>query len=198
MPIPSFRRKQLGKSDSPPRDTRTRIQRAARFFARLDGATLECPHCGIVYRFSPSKACSSFWEPRMSRFTCTRKDGCGKVYVLGLLAWPLMQVAKVATETPQDQVPTPRQALQLRRELAGGYWLEEADRQKEARPETTNLTPDEGRPQPDEEEQDYLDGISPEDPANAEVPCPCGRTWGRRGTLCRHCRQPHGGGGIEP
>ena len=144
------------------RDTRTRIQKAARFFARLESFALECPNCGRVYYIRPDRR-SPAWEPRLARFTCASKYGCDKVYVLGILAWPLQQTAKVATQTPRDQVPTPRQALELRRQHAGGWWLSDEDRQKWDRPEVTNLTPDEGRPRQTEEDEDFLDGLTEEE-----------------------------------
>lgn len=140
----------------PPRDTRQRIQRASRFFARLEGFALECPACGKVYHVTPWRT-SPYWEPRLARFSCRGKEGCQRKYVLGMVAWPMASVAKVATQTPKDQVPTPRQALQLRREQAGGHWLEDADAIRYERPETTNLTPEEGRPPQDEDELEDLE-----------------------------------------
>lgn len=122
-------------------DTRQRLQKAVRHFARLHAFDLECPHCGAIYqirRGSQSER-SSNWDPWTARFTCTNK-GCGRKYVLGILTWPIGQGGVgAARAVPEDQVPSPRQLAQLRKE-GGGWWMADADAQKYARPKETNLT----------------------------------------------------------
>lgn len=121
-------------------DTRQRIQRSTRFFARPLSFDLECPRCGRVYQIRMRES-SDNWDPTTSRFRCTEPN-CLKVYVIGLLAWPISSaVRKKDLATPEDQVPGPRELAQLRRE-GGGYWLADEAAQKHGRPHTTNLTTD--------------------------------------------------------
>lgn len=146
-------------------DTRTRITKAQRFFARLASFDLECPHCGDVYqiRYGQAKKLSGKgryratrhpnWDPWTARFTCTNKD-CGRSYVLGILAWPVKSGAHhVASAPPADQVPNARQLAQMRKE-GGGWWMEEGEGQRYARPHETNLTTEEDRSEHDEDEDD--------------------------------------------
>lgn len=132
-------------------DTRQRIQRATKFFARMESFALECPHCGRVYSFKMGVKDRS-WDPRTARFTCNGRGGCSKIYVLGILAWPVANVPKVASQTPEDQVPSPRQLSQLRRE-GQGYWLEDDAAIKARRPDT-NLTTEQDRPERDDEDEE--------------------------------------------
>ena len=132
-------------------DTRQRIQKSTRFFARPESFALECPHCGEVYiirRGQPSPA----WEMSTARFTCSSKDGCGKRYVIGLLAWPIGPAPKVASGTPRDQVPSPRQIGMMRKE-GGGWWLPEKDRITEKIPDETNLTLEGERPEREDDDE---------------------------------------------
>lgn len=138
-------------------DTRQRIERATRFFARLISFDLECPHCGDIYsvrgglsrKKKGSREFDSSWDPTTGRFRCTNKE-CGKTYVLGILAWPIVPAPHVASATPEDQVPSPRQLAQMRKE-GGGWWLEEGEGQRYKRPHTTNLTTEEDRPEEEDE-----------------------------------------------
>ena len=131
-------------------DTRQRIAKAQRFFARLESFSLECPACGDVYTIRQgvtrkgTTGRSEVWDSTTGRFTCTNKD-CGRHYVLGILAWPIIAAPRVATATPEDQVPGPRQLAQLRKE-GGGWWLPDEDGQRYPRPKETNLTTEENRP----------------------------------------------------
>jgi hypothetical protein len=134
-------------------DTRQRLQRATRFFARIERVTLECPRCGYVYTIS-SRQPSANWDPNTARFTCTNRatgNTCGKTYILGILAWPIIPTPGVASQPPRDQVPNERQLAQMRRE-GGGWWLADEAGQREKRPETTNLTTEEERPNAEDDE----------------------------------------------
>lgn len=136
-------------------DTRRRIQKAVRFFARLASFDMECPHCGDVYQIRLGTARSGGkrdpnWDPQTGRFTCTNKH-CGRVYILGILAWPIIKSPRVASQPPADQVPHPRQLAQMRKE-GGGWWLDDTDGQRWARPLETNLTLEEERPHDDNED----------------------------------------------
>lgn len=134
-------------------DTRQRIEKATRFFARLVSFDLECPHCGDVYsvrggtarkKGTGSRDYDANWDPMTGRFKCTNKL-CGRVYLLGMLAWPIIRAPHVASATPEDQVPSPRQLAQMRRE-GGGWWLQDGEGQRYKRPHETNLTTEEERP----------------------------------------------------
>lgn len=133
-------------------DTRQRIQRSTRFFAYLESFSLECPHCGLVYQVRKGRD-SPEWQPRTGRFTCNGRGGCNKVYILGILAWPVVAAPHVASQPPEDQVPHPRQLAQLRRE-GGGWWLADVEAHSYPRPAETNLTTEENRPPLDEDEED--------------------------------------------
>jgi len=134
-------------------DTRERLAHATRFFARIERATLECPRCGYVYQIS-SRVPSATWDPMTARFTCTNRtsgSSCGKTYILGVVAWPIIPAPKVASATPRDQVPNERQLVQLRKE-GGGWWLADEARISTARPDDTNLTTEDERPEDADEE----------------------------------------------
>lgn len=136
-------------------DTRRRLERAVRFFGRLASFDLECPHCGDVYQVRLGGARRSGqkdpnWDPQTARFRCTNKD-CGRVYVLGIVAWPIIKAPRVASMPPEDQVPSPRQLAQMRRE-GGGWWMDDAEGQRYARPHETNLTLEEERPRDDDDD----------------------------------------------
>ena len=137
-------------------DTRQRLQRATRFFARLESFDLECPHCGKVYQVRvrglhrPSQR--QHWDPSTARFRCTAKGGCQRRYVLGMVAWPIGTGPGAATATPEDQVPWPRQLAQIRRE-GGGWWLADEAAITNRRPHETNLTTEEERPEPEDDEE---------------------------------------------
>lgn len=131
-------------------DLRHALTLATRFFARLKTFDLECPHCGTVYQITTQKRDTN-WDPMTARFHCTLKS-CARHYVLGILAWPISGGgAGIATTTPEDQVPGPRELAQLRRE-GGGWWMPEEVAQRFKRPHTTNLTTEEDRPDDDEED----------------------------------------------
>jgi hypothetical protein len=132
-------------------DTRQRLQPAQRFFARLQSFDLECPKCGTVYQVRMPRGGHKTvnYDPWTARFRCTAKN-CNGMYVLGILAWPIVATTRVASQPPEDQVPSPRQLGQMRKE-GGGWWMPESEGQRYKRPRTTNLTTEEDRPDDDEE-----------------------------------------------
>ncbi len=134
-------------------DTRQRLQRATRFFARLGSFDLECPHCGTVYKIrvkgdTPDRPQN--WDPKTARFKCTVPT-CTRTYVLGIVAWPIVAAPRVASQTPEDQVPHPRELAQLRKE-GGGWWLADEAAQRYPRPQETNLTTEPERPDRDDDD----------------------------------------------
>lgn len=124
------------------------LARADRFFARLLSFDLECPHCGSVYQIRDTHMkrgprLKRAWSPLIGRFTCSHPD-CRRVYILGIVAWPVSG-GIAGQQPPEDQVPSPRQLAQMRKE-GGGWWMSDQDKQTHARPHTTNLTTEEERP----------------------------------------------------
>jgi hypothetical protein len=126
---------------------RPRVQAATRFFARPESFTLECPRCGQIYqiRYGQRQAC---WDPTISTFKCTNKTGCDKVYIIGLVAWPVSPRAWIKS-IPRDQVPHPRQLAQLRKE-GGGWWMPDRERQRYEPITESNLTLEPDRPERDD------------------------------------------------
>lgn len=134
-----------------------RLTKSTRFFARLIAFDLECPHCGTVYSIKQTgKGRTGLaglnWDATTGRFTCTHK-GCEKSYILGMLAWPILPAPRVASATPADQVPHPRQLAALRKE-GGGWWLPDSEAQRYPRPHETNLTTEPERPERDDEDDE--------------------------------------------
>lgn len=138
--------------------TRPRLAHATRFFARLVSFDLECPHCGTVYTIKQQTGkgrtarAGMNWDPTTGRFRCTLKD-CAHNYVLGIVAWPIGGGGKVASATPADQVPHPRQLAQMRKD-GGGWWMPETDNVRHVRPQETNLTTEEDRPDRDDADEE--------------------------------------------
>lgn len=129
---------------------------AQRFFARIRSFDCECPHCGLVYRIRADTP-SSTWNARTAEFRCGATGGCGYRYVAGLLLWP-KGTGKGAGTPPLDQVPGPRQLSQMRGE-GDGWWMPEEYRHR-GRPDPTNLTGEESRPEPeDESDLQLIDGV---------------------------------------
>lgn len=138
-----------------------RLAHSTRFFARLQSFDLECPRCGTVYQIrlgpSPKKGrvtpnAQKNWDPTTGRFTCTTRE-CARTYVLGILAWPITPSPNVASTPPADQVPSPRQLAQMRRE-GGGWWMADQDGQRYPRPYETNLTTEDQRLNQEEDPDD--------------------------------------------
>jgi hypothetical protein len=133
-------------------DPRPRLQKATRFFARPEAFTLECPHCGQIYRIGRHQK-QPCWDPTMARFTCSNALGCGKRYIIGIVAWPIRPGLSKTGGIPRDQVPYPRQLAQLRAE-GGGWWLTEEDQQRTHPIHETNLTPEPDRPDRDDDDDE--------------------------------------------
>lgn len=131
-------------------DNRPRLEKATRFFARPESFTLECPACGLVYqiRMGVKQQC---WDHTTSLFSCTAKGGCNKVYVIGLVAWPVSPRAWIKGQ-PRDQVPHVRQLAQLRKE-GGGWWLPDEERQRYETVHESNLTTEQDRPKTEDEDE---------------------------------------------
>lgn len=109
-----------------------------RFYADPYRRLLECPACGKLLRLerSPKGTKQPTFDPRTSRLRCTE---CGKVFVIGLVAWPVRQGSGQTATKPRDQVPNERQLGELR---AGGLgcWLGSDQPKPARRPDNTNIT----------------------------------------------------------
>ena len=110
-----------------------------RFFAKVRAADLECPNCGTLIRFGQGRYQTRHWKPHLSRLTCS---SCRRVYIIGLLAWPVQLGGKTKPTVPADHLPGARVRAQMRAELqmraeGGGFW---ATTPKGWRAEQTNLT----------------------------------------------------------
>jgi hypothetical protein len=135
---------------------------ATRFFARLISFDLECPRCGKLFsirRMNRHKLSAvalddvlHTWNPTTARFACVGKDGCQKVYVLGLLAWDPPKGAG-ATAIPMDQVPTYRQLAEMRQD-GQGHWMQF---QQTGRMDTSNLAITDERPEDHDDERDDIE-----------------------------------------
>lgn len=128
-------------------DTRTRLPKATRFFARLASFDLECPACGHVFQVRmrpnahPDARGRGVFDWTTARFRCS---ACTRVYILGMLAWPIGPSKGVATTTPRDQVSNARQLSALRKE-GQGWWLPDEAKITRDTPDETNLTTEEDR-----------------------------------------------------
>jgi hypothetical protein len=103
-----------------------------------------------VYRVQVGKR-QAFFDPTTSLFRCTHVN-CLKVYVIGIVAWPVSPRAWIKG-VPRDQVPHPRQLVQMRRE-GGGWWLADEDQQRYERVDESNLTIEPERPDQTDEDDD--------------------------------------------
>lgn len=122
---------------------------AQRFFAKVHAFTAECPSCGHVVsvrqRNQHGSTSIAIYEERSARWQCKE---CGRIYVVGMLAWPCPRGSGAAAP-PDDQVPGPRELAQLRDD-GGGFWLPEAYKTK-GRQAWSNLTGETERPEPVDE-----------------------------------------------
>jgi hypothetical protein len=130
---------------NPPPPPHPKIIGAQRFFARCRTFDLECPHCGTVYlirdrRLGRKAKTKPVYDRRTGIFDCSE---CDRSYTMGLLAWP--RTPHTPRVPPADQVPGPRQLAQLRAE-GGGWWMGDEYAHK-GRPDPTNLTGEEDRPE---------------------------------------------------
>jgi hypothetical protein len=125
---------------------------ASRFWAKVTEFTCECPKCGKVLHArthgNPSRRKSRFpyWDPRTGRLECPQPNGgCGKVFVVGLILWPVRVGIGPRVVAPRDSVPNERQLAQLRAMAeqgpgGAGWWMPQAMAKGITRPDDTNIT----------------------------------------------------------
>lgn len=86
------------------------IDTKPRFFARILKADVACPQCDYVTLVKLGSN-RRVWDPRTARLQCM---GCHQVFHLGIVAW---LAGNGKFKAPDDQTPTVKQALELRRGL---------------------------------------------------------------------------------
>lgn len=111
-----------------------------RFFARIEAVTLECPVCTTMLRCGEGhKGSAQWWDKTTARLKC---PGCGRVSVLGTIAWPVLPgVGRLGRQgVSEDQLPNDRQRAALRQQLRGVWAAARLVRH----PMRTNVRMDEG------------------------------------------------------
>lgn len=132
-----------------PKPKHPREYGAIRFFAQVGSFVCECPYCGtvasVLRQNQHAKTAKAAYNPKTARFRCL---DCKRQYVVGLLLWPEPRGGG-SKGIPDDQVPGPRQLAQLRADGAG-YWLPDSLRETAGRMDTSNLTGEADRPEPED------------------------------------------------
>jgi hypothetical protein len=107
-----------------------------KFYARVHSADVACPSCGLLLRFGKGVRGTTpkAYQHKTSRLKC---PSCDTVYLIGLIAWPVKTSGRLGHTRPADQLPGPRERLQLR-QMIGGIWPTE--RIARWRAEQSNLT----------------------------------------------------------
>lgn len=95
-----------------------------RYFARPIAFDCECPQCGRLFLVGPGRRDNDDYNRVTSELTCrlnTRKGvpGCGRRFLMGMVAWNLSTSTKKARAG--DQRPNPRQLAELR-QAGRGIW----------------------------------------------------------------------------
>jgi hypothetical protein len=94
------------------------------FFGRILQVELECPNCATLYVINETSP-SGYFNQRSGVFKCSRKDGCGKRFLLGVYAWTAKRIGpKIGVKdfTPADRVPSWEQSREIRRITGQGIW----------------------------------------------------------------------------
>jgi hypothetical protein len=140
------------------------IEESVRFFARLAAFDCECPYCGRLIQVGRGKPDNKRYDRLTSVVTCADRAGdethatvrgCGRKFLLGIVAWPLRsgptpERPGQPDSRPPDQVPTPHQLAEIR-QYARGIWAKRV----KGKGEPTNILepitdmPQTGSPQPD-------------------------------------------------
>ncbi len=109
---------------------------AVRVFARVQGADLECPRCGLAFSFGFVRAVRAtihatkqrrgagqwYWDSSTATLTCPK---CSAEWVPALALYRRVRTwRKSRRGLPVDQLADDRQRAELRA-CAKGYWLEE-------------------------------------------------------------------------
>lgn len=108
-----------------PRGTFIPFEDPIHFFGRPRAFTIECPFCGRLLfigkgerdgrcfnRVTSVVRCPENRERDTGRHRAGQQVGCGRRFLVGLVAYPIRPGGR--TQTPPDQIPTAEQAAQLR------------------------------------------------------------------------------------
>ncbi len=126
-----------------------------RLFARIHGADFECPRCGKIVRIRAGRKTPGY-NARTGAYTC---PDCGVAVQLGVLIYPVAAAQAARQATPEDWIPTIRQAAALRQLQLGIYLSEENRRPRNQAPANLRAPAcicqaapvlDQGRPRPGE------------------------------------------------
>lgn len=94
-----------------------------RLFARIHAADFECPRCGRIVRIRQGRKTPGY-NARTGAYTC---PDCSVCVQLGVLLYPVAAARAARLATPDDWIPTIRQAAALR-QLQTAIYLGEANR----------------------------------------------------------------------
>lgn len=97
-----------------------------RIYGRIDSGYVECPKCGCLMALGFHSAQSvrrpEVYHPATGVLRCPGAN-CGRVYVLGILAWPLRGGGRGGpVGAARDKVPNPLQAKRLEKLIASRSW----------------------------------------------------------------------------
>ena len=100
------------------------VTEGPRFFARPIAFDCECPNCGRLFVVGHGRRDNDDFNRITSELHCrmnARKGvpGCGRKFLIGLVAWSMRQSQKKGR--PLDQRPTPDQLAELR-QASRGKW----------------------------------------------------------------------------
>lgn len=106
-----------------PRGTFEPLKNPVRFFARLAVFTVECPFCGRLLFIGRGERDMAAYDPMTSRVCCPAdqpdhagRRGCGRRFLVGIVAWPIKPRDRAKPQPPPDQIPTPEQRAEIRAE----------------------------------------------------------------------------------
>lgn len=93
-----------------------------RFFARPIAFDCECPQCGRLFLIGPARRDNADYNRVTSELHCRRNartgtPGCGRRFLIGIVAWGLGTSSIRAR--PYDQRPNGRQLAELRQAARG-------------------------------------------------------------------------------
>lgn len=98
-----------------------------RLFARIRAIDFECPRCGrlaVIRSFGRLRNNTPGWDSRSGTYRC---PGCAIVVMLGTLLYPVSPGSKTKRTIPDDWIPNPRQAAEIR-QLQTAIYLDEMHR----------------------------------------------------------------------
>jgi hypothetical protein len=102
------------------------LKDSVRFFARPRTFTIECVYCGKLLFIGPRERDNHTYNPITSMVRCPDQRqgndgvrGCGRKFLVGLVAYPLKRAGRCTpnkAQSPPDQIPEPHQLAEIRAE----------------------------------------------------------------------------------